>query len=144
MADRKTTIKSSQIFNNGVKLEDLNDEAKIASIGFILDNGSNVIETGIGGNVEIPFDCELLEVTLLADQTGSIVIDILKGTYADYPQTTSITASAKPTISSGIKVKDSTLSGWTISLTAGDTLRFSVDSCTNITQCTISLKIKKT
>ena len=56
----------------------------------------------------------------------------------------SITASAKPTISSGTKQQDSTLTGWTTSISAGDILRFNVDSITTITRCTVSLKMLAT
>lgn len=143
MADRKTKIKSSQIFDNGVMLEDLNEEVKVANIAFVVDNGSNVIETGDAGDIQIPFGVVIDEVSLLADQTGSIVVDIFKDTYANYPPSTSITASAKPTISSAIKVSDSSLVGWSKSINGGDVIRFNVDSCTSITRCTINLKVKR-
>jgi len=55
-----------------------------------------------------------------------------------------ITASAKPTITTAVKSQDSTLTGWTTAITAGDTLRFNVDSITSITRITLSLKITKT
>ncbi|GAI37997.1 unnamed protein product [marine sediment metagenome] len=80
-----------------------------------------------------------------ADQTGSIVVDIWKDTYANFPPTDadSITASAPPTISTAQKSQDSTLAGWTTSIAAGDILAFNVDSCTTITRVTISLKVAK-
>ncbi len=117
----------------------------VLSISFIVDGGGSVISTGIKGDLEIPFDCTISEVTLLADQTGSIVLDIWKDTYANYPPTASesITASAKPTITTDIKSKDSTLTGWGLSISAGDTLRINVDSVSSITRCLLSLKVVK-
>ena len=79
---------------------------RTASITFIIDDGGSVIATGIKGDLEIPFGCTIQAVTLLADQTGSIVIDIWKDSYAAYPPTVAdtITASAKPTLSSAAEV----------------------------------------
>jgi hypothetical protein len=59
-----------------------------------------------------------------------------KDTYANYPPTVAdtITASAKPTLSTAIKAEDSTLTGWTKTVTAGDVFGFSVDSATTVTR----------
>ena len=89
------------------------DSLKTATISFIIDGGGSAITTGIKGDLEIPFPCTINEVTMLADQTGSIVVDVWKNTYASYPPTVAntITASAKPTITTAVKSKDSTLTG---------------------------------
>lgn len=120
--------------------------AKVLSLSFIIDGGGSAITTGIKGDLEIPFDCTINAVTLLADQTGSIVIDIWKDTYANYPPTIAdtIPASAKPTLSTAIKSQDTTLTGWTTSITAGNILRFNVDSASSCTRVLISLKVTKT
>lgn len=118
----------------------------IAAITLIIDGGGLAITTGIKGDLMIPFNCTINSVTLLADQSGSIVVDIWKDTYANYPPTgaDSITASAKPTISSTTKSQDTTLTGWTTGITAGDTLRFNVDSITTLTRVALILKVTKT
>lgn len=117
-----------------------------ASLTFIIDGGGLAITTGQKGHLEIPFACTIKQVTMLADQSGSIVVDIWKDTYANFPPTDvdSITASAPPTISSSQKSQDSTLTGWTKSISSGDILAFNVDSCATITRVTISLKVEKT
>jgi len=122
------------------------DIEKTVSITFIIDGGGSAITTGIKGDLRIPFACTINRVTLLADQTGDIVIDIWKDTYANFPPTDadSITGSSPPTISSGTKYEDSTLSGWTTTINADDILRFNVDSCSSITRVTLSLKVTKT
>ena len=124
----------------GAKKVDLN-----GGINFIIDGGGSAITTGIKGDIEIPYDCTIQSITLLADQSGSIVIDIWKDSYANYPATDvdSITASAVPTISSATKSTDSTLTGWTKTLSAGDILRFNVDSITTCERVTLSLKVKR-
>lgn len=115
------------------------------SLTFIIDGGGSAITTGIKGDITIPFGATITEWTLLADQSGSIVIDIWKDTYANYPPTIAdtITASAKPTISTATKGQSSTLTGWTTSITTGDTIRFNVDSVTSITRVTLSLKVTR-
>lgn len=116
-----------------------------SSIEFIIDGGGSTITTGIKGDLEIPFAATITAATLLADQSGSIVVNIWKNTYANYPPVVGnkITASAPPTISSATKAQDTTLTGWTTSISAGDTLRFNVDSVTTITRVVLSLKITK-
>ena len=116
-----------------------------ASLTFIIDGGGSAITTGQKGHLEIPFACTISRVTMLADKSGSIVVDIWKDTYANFPPTDadSITASAPPTISSAQKSQDSTLTGWTKSISSGAILAFNVDSCATITRVTISLKVER-
>lgn len=125
---------------------DLPANGKIRGIEFIIDGGGSEIADGIAGDVEIPFACTINAVTMLADQSGSIVVDIWKDTYANYPPTDadSITAAAVPTISAAVKSQDTTLTGWTTAIAAGNTLRYNVDSCSTITRCTICLKVTET
>lgn len=117
----------------------------IKDIVFIIDGGGSTITTGIKGSFSIDFACTILQATLLADQTGSIVIDLWKDSYANYPPTDSdsITASAPPTISSSTKSLDSTLTGWTTSISAGDIIRVNVDSVTGIERVSLMLKVLK-
>lgn len=120
--------------------------SNVTAIPFVIDGGGSAITTGEKGHLEIPFACTIERVTMMADQSGSIVVDIWKDTYANSPPTDadSITASAPPTISSAQKSQDSTLTGWTTSIAAGDFLAFNVDSCSTITRVTLSLKVTKT
>lgn len=117
-----------------------------AAIEFIIDGGGDTITTGIKGDLEIPFNCTIGTSTLLANTTGSIVIDIWKDTYANFPPTDadSITASAAPSISTALTSQDSTLTGWTTSLESGSTLRYNVDSVTDIDRVTLSLQVTRT
>lgn len=119
---------------------------QIAAIPFVIDGGGVAITTGVKGDLTIPFACTILEWTLLGDQSGSIVVDVWKDTYANFPPTIAdvITASAKPTISATTKGQSSTLTGWTTTITAGDTLRYNVNSATTIQRATLSLKVRKT
>ncbi len=115
------------------------------AITFIIDGGGGTIKTGIKGDLRIPFACTIQSVTLLADASGSIVIDIWKDSYANYPPTDadSITASAPPTITSADKSEDITLTGWTTTINAGDCLRFNVDSVSTHKRVSLILKVAR-
>ena len=116
------------------------------AIEFVIDGGGSAITTGVKGYIEIPYACTITQATLLAEQSGSIVVDIWKDTYANYPPVNadSITASAPPTISAATKSQDGTLTGWTTSVSAGDILGFNVDSASTVELVTISLKVTRT
>lgn len=118
----------------------------IATVGITVDGGGSAITTGVKGYIQVLFAGTITANTVLADQSGSIVFDIWKDTYANYPPVVgdTITASAKPTISATNKSTDATLTGWTTSVSTGDVLGFNVDSCATITRATLELKMTRT
>lgn len=118
----------------------------VATITFIIDGGGAEITDGEKGHLRIPFACTINRVTMLADQSGSIVVDIWKDTYTNFPPTVADTIidGTKPTITTAQKSEDSTLTGWDTAIAADDILAFNVDSCTDIERVTIALKVTKT
>lgn len=113
------------------------------SIQFVIDGGGSAITAGVKGDLEIPSDFYITHVTMLADTTGSIIVDLWSDTYANYPPTVADTVcgSSFPTISSATKSTTSTFTGWvTRTLLRGNTLRYNVNSAATITRCTISLR----
>lgn len=126
----------------------LSAASRFGALTIVLDGGGVALTTGVKGFFEVPFACVLLGWTLLstdaAATAGSIVIDLWKDVYGSYPPTVAdtITASAKPTLSSASKNQSSTLTGWTTAVTAGDILGVNVDSATTVTKVTLSLKIQ--
>lgn len=122
-----------------------------SAIEFVINDGTGTaIVAGLKGYLEVPFNCTILSATLLPDQSGSIVVDVWKCSYANFQPAThpvvgdKITASAQPTITGTFKAQDATLVGWTTAITAGDILGFNVNSCSAIIKCTISLKVLRT
>ena len=115
------------------------------AFNFIIDGGGTAITTGVKGFIPIPFACTITAARLLADQSGSIVVDVWKDAYANYPPTDadSITASAPPTITTAAKSEDTTLTGWTTAIAAGDILGFNVDSVTTHERVTLELEVTK-
>jgi hypothetical protein len=119
-------------------------------VGGIIGDGTNVISTGAqSGCVTCPVAGTITKVRLLSSDaaitSGSIVIDIWRDTYTNYPPTVAdtITAAAKPTISSGTKYEDAVLTGWSTAVAAGDIFRFNVDSVTSLKMVTIELTIEE-
>lgn len=121
----------------------------LASALAAIGDGTNVINTGFKGVIEIPFNCDIVFVRLYSSDAlitvGSIVIDIWKTDYTNYPPTVggTITAAAKPTITAGIKYQDSVMTGWTTHINAGEILGFKVDSVASFKQILVSLTLRK-
>jgi len=115
----------------------------IYKVGVTIDGSGSAISTGQKGYSTIPVTGTITKIRLLADQSGSVVIDVWNDAFANYPPTVAdtITASALPTLSSADSVEDTTLTGWTTAVTAGDVLGFNVDSATTITRVTLEIEI---
>lgn len=112
------------------------------AIEVCIDGGGSAISTGI--KVDVVAKCAMTvdSWTILADQSGSIVVDIWSDTFANFPPTVAdtITGAEKPTLSSATSNQDTSLasgSGW--SITKGDVLRFNVDSASTVTRVTVAL-----
>ena len=119
-----------------------------SGIPYVFDGGGSTLPVNKKGQMPVPFNCRITEVVLIAGpgQTGSIVIDIWKDTYANFPPTAadSICGSAKPTITSSNRSTDSTLAGWSPNLTEGDVLVPKVDSCSGLQNVTMMLRVVRT
>lgn len=113
----------------------------VGAIVAVLGDGVTTLQVNTMGDVVVPFNLTLTSVTMLSTTSGSCVIDIYNDTYGNFPPTDldSITAAAPPTLSAAIKSQDSTLTGWTVALTGGTTLRFNVESASSLTQVTVQL-----
>lgn len=115
------------------------------AIEIMLGNGVNEILTGVQAYVEMPFAMTLEAVRVVSKDSGSIVIDVWKDTYANFPPTDAdtITSATPPTITTAVKVEDTDLTNWTKAFAKGDWLAFNVDSVTTCTLVTISLSGKR-
>jgi hypothetical protein len=118
-----------------------------ASIGITIDGAGAVITTGVKGFIYIPFNCMIVAATLMSTDastlTGSIVIDVWKDIFANYPPTVAdtITASALPTLSTAKSSQDTTLTGWNKTVRAGDVIGFNVNSVTTLQRVTLQLTV---
>lgn len=113
------------------------------SFTYVMDGGGGVLSTGSRGYIELPVGIAISGVRLVADQTGSAVVDIRKAAYADLPTTTSICASALPTLTSARTYSDATLTGWTTALDPC-WLEIKINSISLITRLSLSLTYYRT
>ncbi len=112
------------------------------SLNFIVDGGGSAITTGSKGYVRVDFDAIVYGWTVAADQSGSIVFDVRKCTYPDFPVTASIAGTEKPTLAGVDKNEDLDLTTWTQKLVFGDILEFVVDSAATVTRATVDLRLQ--
>lgn len=120
------------------------------TITAVLDYSSSgsAIPTGLRGVVRVPYDCKIIEGSILADQVGSMAVDVFVCNTNNYDGGAThpvvgdkITGSSPLTISSGTKVFDSTLSGWSPTLYKTNVVGFYVNSASVIQRATVSLRV---
>ena len=112
------------------------------TVNYVIDSGSLPMQTGDKGKLTIDVTGVIENIRVLSDQTGDIVFDISKCSFADYPNFTSITSGARVQLTNSDKYFDDVLNNWTTTINAGDILNFNVVSVNNIRRLLISLKLK--
>lgn len=125
---------------SGTNTGDRNSRQITAIIG---GAGEAIVASTATPPIRIPYSGTITAWRVTADASSSCVIDVWKDTYANYPPTVAdtITGSEKPTLSSSTKNEDTSLTTWTTSVTAGDYVTFSVDSCSTATKVTVALSV---
>lgn len=111
-------------------------------------NASTAIASAFAVDVPLVIaeDCTITDVTVLTrGGPGSCVIDIWRIAYGGYPPSAgnSICGTNLPTITAGIKYRDTSLSTWTTNLSRGDTLLLHLTSASIFTEITILLTLQK-
>lgn len=115
------------------------------SFGITIDGAGSTITTGVKGFIQAPVSGTIASWTLLSTDAsataGSIVVEVDKDVYANYPPNGSdkICASACPTLSSVNKNTSSSLGTWTTAVTAGDVFGFNVTSVSTVSRVTLVL-----
>jgi len=112
------------------------------TVNYVIDSGSLPMQVGDKGSLTIDVTGVIENIRVLSDQTGDIVFDISKTTFADFPNFNSITSGNRVQLVNTNKYFDDVLNNWTTTITAGDILRFDVISVNNIRRVLISLKLK--
>lgn len=91
-------------------------------IEILIDGQGAVITTGIIGDAEVECSMTLTGWRVLPDQSGTLAVQVWKDTYANYPPLVGDLI-VTPTCTTAAKAE---ATGLSISLTAGDILRFNV------------------
>lgn len=118
------------------------------SMGYVIDGGGVALTAASKGFLQVPFSCKAVGWTLIADQSGSAVVDIHSQTIATWPaastSTTSIAGTDKPTLSSKKAARSFELTGWTTAMAEGDLLEIIIDSATTVTRLTLQIHFVRT
>ena len=119
--------------------------SNIGCFGLTIDGGGSAITTGIKGSIIVPYGCIIDSWSIIADQSGSIVVDVWKGSSLSIPTSaaSSIAGSELPTLSSQQINTDLDLTTWTTNLVVDDVLVFNVNSASTVTRVTLQIKVIK-
>lgn len=108
-------------------------------VAITIDGGGVALTTGQKAYLRMLRAGTISAWTILADRVGSIAFDLFKSTFAGYPPVASIVAAAPPQLVTTDHGESSTLTGWTISVAAGDVLGVSITSVATIQRVTLQL-----
>jgi hypothetical protein len=111
-------------------------------ITIIIDGAGSAITTGAKkAYVRVPCNMTLTGWDVVADQAGSIVVDLWKDTYANFPPTVTDTfaGTEKPTLATTQKAQDVSLTSMNTTLTEGEYIEANVDSAATVTKMIITL-----
>lgn len=116
----------------------------------VVEGYGSTIPTGLNGYLVVPANCTINSVTLLGDQSGSIVLDIWKTNYTAFDSGSThpaagdkITGATPPTIVAAKKYTDAALVGWSPLLSAGDILGLNVTSITTFKRIFFFLNVTR-
>lgn len=117
-----------------------NDVETIFVTGFS-NGGAALPGAVITGTYPVSGNWTITKAIIIARPSGSIVMDVWKVNAALPSVANTITASAKPTLSSGTYAADSTLTGWTKTVSDGDVFSAYIEATpTTVTNVTLVLK----
>ena len=116
------------------------------TINYVVESGSFDMEPGIKGHITLDVTGTIDSWTIVAEQAGTLIVDIKKSTFNDYPSMVSITGTEKPYLGvingmTQTKNKDEDLTTWNRVLNAGDVLQYEVVAVSNVKRFLIALKL---
>jgi len=107
-------------------------------------SGGAIILPGLGPALEVPFQCTIVRARLSADRVGSFQVDLWKTAFGVVPSSAnSICAADLPALANAQFFEDVTLTGWGLSLNAGDMLTPNIVSSSIVRLVTVSLLVSR-
>jgi len=154
MASTAANISTSTTnFNNNLSASDttvqlaldtLDNMTKASAIGVSFTNNSVVLSSGTTASVRVPYPCTITQWDVLSMISGTLLIDVKKSTYANYPVLSTITGTDKLLLlGNAYKGTSTALTGWTLNVTAGDVLKFDIEQATQSGTVTAQLRVNK-
>jgi hypothetical protein len=124
----------------------LSNPPQILTVPLVIHGADDAtpITTGKKQRLTVDFPHEILGVTVIADAVGSIVVDINRGSFANFPTLASICAAARPTLSATQKSVDFALTGWNKIGAEGDVYEAEVDTADGVLKnVSVNLKVRR-
>ena len=118
--------------------------SQYTTFGTVIDGQGGVISIGQKGYIKIPYAGTITGWTIIGKPNGSCVFDVWKlagGTLPTVANT--ITAAAKPTLTTAAIATSTTLTGWTTSVQVDDIVGFNLDSASTCTWAILEINITK-
>lgn len=132
---------------SGGNIADARNFCNLIAIPVVIGDGTTAIQPGIKGYLPLRMNGAFFCWDLVADVSGSIVIDVWKSPYSSYPPTSanSITGSNKPSLSNQTKnqVLPGGITGWATDFSQEDVFAFNVVSASSVKQVTFTLYVYK-
>jgi len=140
---RATPLQALNAGAGGFVVDAIGFNNNIADVEFIIDGGGVAITTGAKGQVRLPWPATVLAWYVMADQVGSIAVDVLRANNA-VPSVSMIGGGNKPTLTAAQFSGRVVPAAWTSTiLAAEDWLAFSVSSVATVTRVTVDLQLAK-
>lgn len=115
------------------------------AINFNLDGqGAAIAAGGTWYLSNINYSATITAWNIVADVSGSIVIDIWKINAGVPTIANTITASSLPTLSSAQSAFAGSVSGWTTAIAKNDVFAFHVNSASTVTKVSLTLQVTLT
>jgi hypothetical protein len=116
----------------------------IRSVSVLFDGGGVALSGTVTRCSQVNYAGTIQKTTIVADQSGSATVDVRTVAYGSYtgPSSAStITASDTPALSTAVKYQDSSLTGWTTSLSANTVVCFVLSSPSTVTWLAANIQL---
>jgi hypothetical protein len=111
----------------------------LAKISISIDAGTNFIETGFKGYFEATSSMSISGWNIVANKTGTFLIDLYRTTYSSFENFSSIITGIPPSLNNQNKSYGNIITGWNVSVSRGDILEFVVKGCTGINKINVNI-----
>jgi hypothetical protein len=112
-------------------------------VGVTFDGQGSTPTVGSKGYLVCPYNGTIDQWHIVADASGSTVVDVWKAAGSIPTVANTIAGAEKPTLSAQQLASDTALGTWTTAVTAGDVFGFNLDSVSTCTRVTVEVRISE-
>jgi hypothetical protein len=116
----------------------------LRAVSVVFDGGGAALSGTVTRCSQVNYGGTINKATVISDVSGSATVDVRTVAYGSYTgpgSASTITASDTPALSSAVKYQDSTLTGWTTSLTANTVVCFVLSSPSTVTWIAANIEV---